>query len=422
MSGFAVGDTITISYTGVTETKTIASFGSIVLDSPLENDFPEGATVQLVAKAETGPTTTTELSTTSFEPLDVRGQEFFDANCAMVNALITATKNKSYALKANDFQSATFHGEQKDGGVDCINYRLTSFYRKNYFTQKLFFTSGLLDQMWHQLVNDERDAMLTILNPSMDPFSKEAFDLVRDLRSILGEQSVKAQPSIPGLGFSTYSATSVIMDIIQATSQRLPLAFFTCVMICFILIAISFGAFLIPFKLLFTVVLPLTWSYGATLLVYQDGLLAWTGLEVLSPEGDAGIDWTVPIFTLTIMLGLALDYDVFLFERVYEFRQEGFGDREAIQLGLSATGPIITSAGLIFAFTFLSMMLASMPVNNQIGFVFVFSIIIDTFVVRTVLVPAMLSLNPALNYWPTKMPKPNRKLMWLDEEDDPRSE
>lgn len=58
------------------------------------------------------------------------------------------------------------------------------------------------------------------------------------------------------------------------------------------------------------------------------------------------------MFTLTIMLGLALDYDVFLFERVWEFREEGFGDNEAVQLGLSATGPTITAAGLIFAFTF----------------------------------------------------------------------
>ncbi|CAJ1360843.1 unnamed protein product [Effrenium voratum] len=167
---------------------------------------------------------------------------------------------------------------------------------------------------------------------------------------------------------------------------------------------------LIPFKLLFTVILPITWAYGAALYTYEDGFLEWTGIPSLSPtyitnSGPAGLDWTVPMFTLTIMLGLALDYDVFLFERVWEFREEGFGDNESVQLALSATGPTITAAGLIFAFTFTSMMLGSMAITNQMGFVFIFSIVVDTFVVRTVLVPAMLSLSPCLNYWPSRMPE-----------------
>jgi len=166
--------------------------------------------------------------------------------------------------------------------------------------------------------------------------------------------------------------------------------------------------------------MPITWAYGAALYVYEDGALEWIGFPGLSPtyitnSGPAGVDWTVPMFTLTIMLGLALDYDVFLFERVYEFRHEGFGDCESIQLALSATGPTISAAGMIFAFTFVSMLLGSMAINNQMGFIFVFSIVVDTFVVRTVLVPAMLSLNPRLNYWPSTMPE--AKHTWLKDKE-----
>lgn len=61
--------------------------------------------------------------------------------------------------------------------------------------------------------------------------------------------------------------------------------------------------------------------------------------------------------------------------------------------------------------TEISMMLGSMAITNQMGFVFIFSIVVDTFVVRTVLVPAMLSLNPRLNYWPSDMPE--AKITWL---------
>lgn len=72
------------------------------------------------------------------------------------------------------------------------------------------------------------------------------------------------------------------------------------------------AARLIPLKLLFTVILPISWAYGAALFVYEDGCLEWTGISGLSPtyitnSGPAGLDWTIPLFTLTIMLGLALD-------------------------------------------------------------------------------------------------------------------
>lgn len=353
--------------------------------------------------------------------LDVRGQRFFDANCAMVNELIKDTKNRTFALSASDFQSVTFHGETGDH-VNCLSYWQTHMYRHNFLTRKFFFTSQLFQQMWDELVSASHDAMLTMLYPTMDAFSPTAFAMVTDVRKAMHEQTEAAARSgeLPGLTFMTFSATSVIMDTISSLTFRLPIAFLTCVLVCFTLIAISFGAAFIPVKLFFTVILPITWAYGAALYVFEDGALAWTGLPGISPTGDAGLVWLAPIFTLTLMLGLALDYDVFLFTRVWEFRESAFGDCESIQLGLAATGPIITSAGMIFAVTFSSMMLASIPLINHMGFLLVFSILIDTFVVRTVLVPAMLSLSPGLNYWPSHMPDP--KYTWLSAPVEPGSD
>merc|ERR1711920_223729 len=154
-----------------------------------------------------------------------------------------------------------------------------------------------------------------------------------------------------------------------------------------------------------------TWTYGAALYVYEDGVISWLGFPGLSPLEDFGIDWTVPLFTLTFIVGLAFDYEIFLIERVREFREEGFGDRESIQLGLAATGDTITSAGMIMALTFVAELLGSVPVTNQMGFILVFSIVVDTLVVRTILVPAMLSLVPCTNYWPSRMPMVRFK--WL---------
>jgi len=355
-----------------------------------------------------------ELSRT---PLDVRDEEFFDANCRMVNKLIEATRGKPHALTADSFVGATFHGEDADtGGVKCIEYWEIHMVLTSYWSTKVFLshTSENLQHLWDQLVSKEKDAMLTFLFPRLDPFSPEAFALTSDVRAVLRNETLAAQSpnaAIPGLTFLMFSPGSIIMDLIDVTSHMLPLCFFGCVIVCFTLIALWFGAVFISVKLLLTVVVPITWTYGAALFVYEDGKLDFLNYVGLMPVGDSGIDWTVPIFSLTFMMGLALDYEIFLFERVREFREEGFGDRESIQLGLSATGGTISSAGLIMALTFFAQLLGSVPITNQLGFVLVFSIVIDTFVVRSILVPAMLSLCPVLNYWPSRMPEP--KYTWL---------
>jgi RND superfamily putative drug exporter len=258
--------------------------------------------------------------------------------------------------------------------------------------------------LWKQLVSKKNDAMLTFVFPTMDPFSPEAFSLVDEVRGVLRNQTLEA--SIPGLTFKTFSPASILMDLIDVTSHRLPLTFLACVLTCLTLVAFWFGAPFLPLKLLLTVAVPITWTYGAALFVYQDGVLASLGVPFpgLRPTHNAGIDWTVPIFTLTFIVGLAMDYEIFLLERIREFREEGFGERESIQLGLAATGDTITCAGLIMALTFVAQLLGSIPVTNQMGFILVFSIAVDTFVVRTILVPAMLSLVPRINHWPSKMP------------------
>merc|ERR1711981_709349 len=124
------------------------------------------------------------------------------------------------------------------------------------------------------------------------------------------------------------------------------------------------------------------------------------------------------MFSVIFMIGVALDYDYFLFERIYEFRASGFGDRESIQLGLAAQAVTITAGGLILSFTFFSMITeSSMPVTNQLGFMYFAGILIDTFLVRTVVTPALLSIGPWMNYWPVEMPKPMYE--WLDANIDP---
>lgn len=406
----------------------------------IQQDFPNSmgvlmpmliiATSQHAAENATAmqsalPTPTFNVTTSALD-LNVNTQNFFNENCQMINTLIRTTKGTTYPLKAQDFLSLTVTGENADGTVGCMDLWKVNVVHENWLVRHVFLqhVSQLFDVGWEAMVSKHNHAMMSMVFPTVDPFGASAFELALSIRQTLKELSYESRSDAagaqgePGVSYLLFSAGTAVMDLIALTATALPKAFLACVSITFSLVAFKFGAMFLPVRSVLTVLIPLSWAYGAALYVYEDGYLAWTTIPCLCPTGKAGLDWVVPVFTLTFLVGLALDYDVFLFERVKEFRMEGFGDREAIQLGLAANGGTIMCAGAIMAFSFGgSTMLGSLPNMNQMGFCMVFSITVDTFMVRTIVVPALLSLSPCLNYFPSKTPKP--KFLWLAEGLDP---
>jgi uncharacterized membrane protein YdfJ with MMPL/SSD domain len=106
----------------------------------------------------------------------------------------------------------------------------------------------------------------------------------------------------------------------------------------------------------------------------------------------------------SIIVGLALDYDVFLISRILEYRLEGYEHKTSIACGLHATGGIITAAGIIMAFAFGSLMLSSNPVLYQWSFLLTTAVLLDTFVIRTIVVPIVTGLAGRHCWWPRQLP------------------
>jgi len=168
--------------------------------------------------------------------------------------------------------------------------------------------------------------------------------------------------------------------------------------VIFIIAGIIWKNKFLPLRLFLTIAMPMFMIYGMAVLVYQHGWLSW--LNSNSVDRTQGIAWIIPLMTITLLFGLALDYDIFLWSRIDEYMKHGVPLRPAIVRGVFKTGSIITAAGLIMAAAFSGLFFSTVPALNQAGFILVSSVLVDTFLIRTTLVPSILSISMIVIWHP----------------------
>jgi putative drug exporter of the RND superfamily len=156
----------------------------------------------------------------------------------------------------------------------------------------------------------------------------------------------------------------------------------------FAVLALLLRSLIAPFYLLATVLVSYAATLGLTSAVF-DGLLHQKGLSF----------W-LPPFLFIILVALGADYNIFIMSRVREEADRGHPPLDAVEEGLVATGRVITSAGLILAGTFAALVLAPLPMLAQIGFAVTAGVLIDTFLVRSLIVPAATMLLGRWAFWP----------------------
>ncbi len=213
-----------------------------------------------------------------------------------------------------------------------------------------------------------------------DPFSLEAVRLLDLLQARV--QAVANDPGSAwhGTQFHLAGTTAGCRDLRQVTQadqtliQRLVTL---AVLAVLVLILRRVG---ISLYLMFSVLFSYFVTLGATALVFGTG-----------QDGATGIDWKLPLFLFVILVAVGQDYNIYLITRVFE-EQRRHGLLRGLELALERTGGIITSCGVIMAATFATMLTGSLRGIRAMGFALSLGVLLDTFVVRTVLVPAFLAL------------------------------
>jgi RND superfamily putative drug exporter len=165
----------------------------------------------------------------------------------------------------------------------------------------------------------------------------------------------------------------------------------------FFALLIGFRSVLIPIKAILLNLVSVGAAFGATVLVFQDGHLAW--LVGLAAPVDALFP-AVPVIVFCLVFGLSMDYEVFLVARVAEANRSGANVDDALAEGVARTGGVITSAAAVMIVVFASFTLGDFLLIKVLGFALAVAVLIDATVVRLGIGPAVLRLAGKWNWWP----------------------
>ena len=233
------------------------------------------------------------------------------------------------------------------------------------------------------IVRGAEGALLNaVLEP--EPFSTEAFALIPKIRAA-AKRAGGPQTLVGG-------ATAVERDLRVAAARDTKVIPPVALVVVFLILVVLLRALVAPLMLIGTVILSFTAALGIGAIVF----------DVIF--GFPGSDPSLPLFAFIFLVALGIDYNIFLMARVRE-EAARHGTREGMLRGIAVTGGVITSAGIVLAGTFAVLGVLPLVFLTQIGFVVAFGVLLDTFIVRSVLVPALtFQLGPRI-WSPSKLSK-----------------
>jgi RND superfamily putative drug exporter len=229
-----------------------------------------------------------------------------------------------------------------------------------------------------------KGAWLSVV-PAVEPLSDAGEALahhVRDTASPVGKTLVAG----PG---------AELVDSKDSLFGRLPWAGAWIAVATFVLLFLMFGSLLVPVKALVLNVLSLSATFGAMVWIFQDGHLS--GLLDFTATGS--LVATMPVLMFCVAFGLSMDYEVFLLSRIKEEHDRTHDNVTSVATGLERTGRIVTAAAVLISVVFAVLATSGVSFIKLFGVGLALAVLMDAFVIRATLVPALMRLAGEANWW-----------------------
>ncbi|WP_228990032.1 efflux RND transporter permease subunit [Streptomyces sp. DH8] len=298
----------------------------------------------------------------------------------------TATTRQAYDLLADGFGPGVNGPLTIAARLDGADDRLAL----NSLPQKLRTTEGVASVSPVTYNGSGDTAFLTVV-PDSSPQSQDTSELVDRIRDDV-LPPVKADTSLEA---HVGGVTASYDDFAEIIVGKLPLFVGVVIALGCLLLLLAFRSIGIPLKAAVMNVAAVASSFGVVVAVFQWG---W-GSELLGLGSAGPIEPFLPVIMVSVLFGLSMDYQVFLVGRMYEEWLETGDNRRSVRVGLAETGRVINSAAVIMISVFLAFVLSGDRVIAMFGIALATAVALDAFVLRTLLVPALMHMLGGANWW-----------------------
>lgn len=309
-----------------------------------------------------------------------------------VKLLHNSTLNSTVVITACTDACVVLNDVVKSGNVSVCDAVAQGYYEQ-------------ITTLARNFVSHDRKGALVDINISVvsgDPFSSETQDWIKRFREVVDDyqRSPHHYEHIGSVGL--LGQGPIQLDTANAVFARFPLMIGVTFGVVFVLLGVAFKTPVVPIRAIVCLTLMLTFTYGLAVMTYQLGSLDAAGIASMSKDSSGSMNWMPPMISFSVMVGLGLDYDVFLMESIAEERKTGLSDTEAVMSGLCQTANVISVAGVVMLVAFVALLISATPALNEIAFLLLIGIIVDCFVTTKFIIPSAMGLLGSVNFWPQK--------------------
>ena len=231
---------------------------------------------------------------------------------------------------------------------------------------------------------DRRTVLITVVLEA-GPMTAESLGTVEDIRSLLTAMAAE-DAVVSSADIYVGGSSAVIFDLKNDLNEQFRAMEIVVVIGIFLVLLIVLGAVLLSLFAIISILLSISWAFAVTVGVFGYAL-------------DEPILWIIPLILFIMLMGIGMDYNVFILTRIREERHKGRTNHDAIVEALDWTGGIITALAIIMGSAISMMMISSTTMLKEMGFAIAFAIMLDAMVVRTYIVPAMMTILGERAWW-----------------------